>query len=432
VAALGLALTPSAQATTVNVVPNPGFEQGGCGAATPDICGWEPLDPSAQISQDTTNPHSGSASMSLTDWSGYGYAATDPGFCTTMSPGTHAASFWYRTGDSGDPNYNVSVMDFSAYFYPGSDCTGSGTLAQLEAQPILDNAWHQVSGTLVAPTGTVSAIFLLDILAGCDLCTWVTANFDDLDVEDDLSTDTTPPDTTITSGPSATTTSTSATFAFSATEPSTFQCALDGSVFTACASPTTYSGLAQGSHTFDVRAVDLAGNTDPTPAEQSWTIVANTPPTAQVSFSCTALQCSFDGSGSSDPDGTIASYDWSFGDGTSGSGPSPTHTYTQAGSYTATLTVTDNDGATASEAQTVTLIALSARGYKVKGLEKADLSWNGPNGTSFDVYRNGGKIATVQATAYTDNIDNRGSGSYAYKVCAPALSTCSNDATVNF
>jgi hypothetical protein len=51
---------------------------------------------------------------------------------------------------------------------------------------------------------------------------------------------------------------------------------------------------------------------------------------------------------------------------------------------------------------------------------------------SFDVYRNGTKIATVQATAYSDNIDRRGSGTYAYRVCASALSICSNDVSVSF
>jgi hypothetical protein len=79
--------------------------------------------------------------------------------------------------------------------------------------------------------------------------------------------DTTPPETTIDSGPSGTTTSTSATFTFSSSEArSTFECALDGGRFAKCSSPKSYSGLALGTHTFQVRAKDAAHNLDPTPA----------------------------------------------------------------------------------------------------------------------------------------------------------------------
>lgn len=52
--------------------------------------------------------------------------------------------------------------------------------------------------------------------------------------------------------------------------------------FAACSSPRDYSELGDGSHTFQVRATDLAGNTDPTPATYSWT-VDTTPPTVAVS-----------------------------------------------------------------------------------------------------------------------------------------------------
>ena len=52
----------------------------------------------------------------------------------------------------------------------------------------------------------------------------------------------------------------------------------------------------------------------------------------------------FDGTGSSDPDGTIVAYDWDFGDGGTGTGVTPTHTYAAAGIYTVTLTVTDDGG----------------------------------------------------------------------------------------
>ena len=54
----------------------------------------------------------------------------------------------------------------------------------------------------------------------------------------------------------------------------------------------------------------------------------------------------FSAAGSLDPNGTVASYDWDFGDGTTGSGVSVTHTFAQDGAFIVRLTVTDNDGLT--------------------------------------------------------------------------------------
>ena len=63
----------------------------------------------------------------------------------------------------------------------------------------------------------------------------------------------------------------------------------------------------------------------------------------------------FDASGSSDPDGTIVSYNWDFGDGSTDTGESPTHTFTKDGTYEITLTVTDDVGETATDMTTATI-----------------------------------------------------------------------------
>ena len=79
---------------------------------------------------------------------------------------------------------------------------------------------------------------------------------------------------------------------------------------------------------------------------------ANAPPIAVASATPVSgiapLAVSFDGTKSSDSDGSISSYAWSFGDGGTASGATASHTYTALGNYTAKLTVTDNRAATAS------------------------------------------------------------------------------------
>jgi hypothetical protein len=92
--------------------------------------------------------------------------------------------------------------------------------------------------------------------------------------------DSTPPQTSITSGPTGTVRATSATFAFVTTEGgvgSGFECRLDGAGWAPCTTPVSLAGLSQGSHTFRVRARDRAGNVDGTEAVRTW-IVDTAPP----------------------------------------------------------------------------------------------------------------------------------------------------------
>ena len=80
---------------------------------------------------------------------------------------------------------------------------------------------------------------------------------------------------------------------------------------------------------------------------------ANVNPTAAFTSSCRQLACSFNGSASTDSDGSVVGYAWNFGDGSTGSGVSPSHTYGGTGNYTVTLTVTDDRGGTGTTSQTV-------------------------------------------------------------------------------
>ncbi len=88
-------------------------------------------------------------------------------------------------------------------------------------------------------------------------------------------------------------------------------------------------------------------------------VARNQPPTARLSIRPAAVligqTVTFDGSGSTDPDGWIVSYRWDFGDGTSGSGVRTSRIYTTAGTYFVRLTVTDNQGATQTAMQTISV-----------------------------------------------------------------------------
>jgi len=89
----------------------------------------------------------------------------------------------------------------------------------------------------------------------------------------------------------------------------------------------------------------------------------NQPPTASFTFSPASPQVGttvvFDGSGSHDPDGSIVSYAWDFGDGGSGTGWAASHTYASAGTYTVQLTVYDDDGASDSTSAQIQVQAQS-------------------------------------------------------------------------
>ncbi len=129
------------------------------------------------------------------------------------------------------------------------------------------------------------------------------------------------------------------------------------------ASPYTYSwnitASDNGVHSWTSRAYDAAGNTG-TSSPVTLTVnisLSNRPPTSSFVFSPTSprprQKITFNASSSFDPDGSVISYFWSFGDGKTASGKVTTKSYTMAGNYTAMLTVTDNRGANGTSAKIV-------------------------------------------------------------------------------
>ena len=126
----------------------------------------------------------------------------------------------------------------------------------------------------------------------------------------------------------------------------------------------TAAGVAPGASAPVTATADSA-----TAKATMWTVVLapngappppNQPPVASFTSTCTGLACSFNGTASSDPDGTIASYAWDFGDGSTASTATAPHTYAVQGTYTVALTVTDDDGTPNTKTVNITVAPLAS------------------------------------------------------------------------
>ena len=142
-------------------------------------------------------------------------------------------------------------------------------------------------GNELCPGGTLTVSFSAVAPATDGVYTWATELLDAdsfalTGSQPTVTVDGTAPDTTIDSGPADPTNETGAVFTFSSSEgSSTFECRLDAAAFGGCTSPTTLSDLTEGSHTFEVRATDAAGNRDLSPDLHAWG-VDRTPPQTSI------------------------------------------------------------------------------------------------------------------------------------------------------
>ncbi|HTJ24223.1 MAG TPA: S8 family serine peptidase [Gemmatimonadaceae bacterium] len=171
----------------------------------------------------------------------------------------------------------------------------------------------------------------------------------------------------------------------------------------------------------------------------------NAPPTASFTFACTDLACGFTDH-STDSDGTVNGWSWTFGDGVGSTTQSPSHTYAAAGTYQVSLIVTDNAGAKDTATQQVTVTSPTAPppasatltvtpGTKTKGVWSPVLSWSGfSTDGATTVFANGAAIGSATTTSGSGsfNYKFKGGGTIAYQVCLTNTQTCSNTVTVTF
>ncbi|HMG35079.1 MAG TPA: glycoside hydrolase family 44 protein [Blastocatellia bacterium] len=219
----------------------------------------------------------------------------------------------------------------------------------------------------------------------------------------------------------------------------------DGGTASGATASHVYSSA--GSFTATLTVTDNVGSRSSTSAVINVSAPANQPPVARISASPTTgtspLAVSFSGTGSSDPDGSISAYAWSFGDGTTASGSTTSHTYSSAGNFTATLTVTDNQGATSSTSVPITVssaVVLNAPGTLVATASgtTVTLMWTdtstGEGGFYIERTPKGlGQWARVgqvgaNATTFSQTVAR---GSYSYRVQSFAAATGSVSAYSN-
>ncbi len=147
------------------------------------------------------------------------------------------------------------------------------------------------------------------------------------------------------------------------------------------------SAPSSGMEVLDGQGDGVILNDDQPPNQLPVAVASATPSTGFA-----PLTVAFSSTGSYDPDGNIASYAWTFGDGTTSTLPGPSHTYNGVGSYTATLTVTDNRGGTNARALAITVqqnsntilfvgdIAMQALSSSAGGYARATVTIRRPDG----------------------------------------------------
>ena len=179
----------------------------------------------------------------------------------------------------------------------------------------------------------------------------------------------------------------------------------------ATTSATSITVPRGGSDRYFVRSIDTDGNASATTSVTA--LPANTKPTAAFSSTVDATGAHFDGSGSSDPDGSVVNWSWSFGDGGTGSGQNVDHVYAAPGTYQVTLTVLDNLGATASVTNPVVISSGIQTQVKIARLSgwawyyagtAPPAGWN-TNGFDDSAWSTGNAVLGFPSTAVATNID---------------------------
>ena len=281
-------MTGTAEAgSTVNVYATNNCTGGSVASGTAAAFGGAGFDP-PNVADNSSTSYTARATDAAGNQSacssaaGYVEDSTNPSSTVTFptSGGVYANGSWSTpagtasdTGGAGLLRVEVSIKRVSDNQYWNGTAFADGTENWRTATGTASWSLTFPSSNFPADGDYVFRVRAVDNASNTEAATSYTITLDNA-----------PPNTSITAQPNDPTNATSAAFSFTSSEGgSTFECRLDGSSWTSCTSPKSYTGLTQGSRTFDVRATDGAGNTDASPASFTWTI-DTTDPSAALGF----------------------------------------------------------------------------------------------------------------------------------------------------
>ena len=199
--------------------------------------------------------------------------------------------------------------------------------------------------------------------------------------------------------------------------------------------PAAHAYAAAGTYQVKLTVTDDKGATGTVTKAVTVTAgPANQNPVASFTATPTDLTVAVDGTASTDPDGSVASYAWNFGDGSTATGSTASHPYAAAGTYTVTLTVTDNLGAVNTVTKSVTVVAPAGAAFAADDFGRANGTlgtaqtggvWTQTSGAANVAIDNGAAKFTTQAAGQTRtaslNSATSTSTDLTFTVTAPAM-----------